>query len=128
MPSHSAPNGADHAIAVLERTVEALRQADARAQEAERERDEARMEVAALKMAADAAEADAKTARAEAQDLAQALAELRADVIARRAASLPRRLWGALRRQCCNAVCPLRARGRKRPALGGWPVYPEHTA
>jgi hypothetical protein len=107
LPRHSAPDGAAHAITVLERTVEALRQAHAgerAALQAQVEAQatiaaEARMEVAALKMAADAAEADAKTARAEAQDMAQALAELRADVIARRVASLPRRLWDALRRQ-----------------------------
>jgi hypothetical protein len=91
LPRHSAPNGAGHAIAVLERTVEALRQAHAEAlklahdqtQEAERERDEARMEVAALKMAAEQAEAR--------------VAELEAAEAERRAQGRLRRAWRAWR-------------------------------
>jgi hypothetical protein len=77
LPRHSAPNGASHAIAVLERTVEALREAHAgerAALQAQVEAQatiaaEARMEVAALKIAAEQAEAAAATAEERAERL-----------------------------------------------------------
>jgi len=76
-PPHSAPGGAAHAIAVLERTVEALREAHAgerAALQAQVEAQatiaaEARMEVAALKIAAEQAEAAAQEAAQRAERL-----------------------------------------------------------
>ena len=85
LPRHSAPNGATHAISVLERTVEALREAHAgerAALQAQVEAQatiaaEARMEVAALKIASEQAEAAAQEAAQRAERLEAADAERR---------------------------------------------------
>ena len=70
-PPHSAPNGAAHAIAVLERTVEALREAHAgeraalldRAERAEAAAQEARQAADALRRGDDARKAMGRWAR-----------------------------------------------------------------
>jgi hypothetical protein len=63
---HSAPNGAGHAIAVLERTVEALREAHAM------ERSALQGQIAELRAAAARADAAAQEAREAADDLRRA--------------------------------------------------------